>query len=387
MPGYITKRSKSSYTVVVDLGRDPVTGKRRQLWRSVKGTKRAAETLLVQLLSQRDQGIDQPPGKITLADYLERWLADYGTTNLSPKSYRNYADVARRHLIPALGSVLLSKVRPQHIQSYYSKALQSGRLDGRGGLSPASVLRHHQIIHAALRQAVRWQLLDRNPADAVEPPRQRRLDMPVLSRAAVQLLIAAADQTPYGAIVHMAAMTGLRMGELLGLRWQDVDLEQALLHVQQTVHRVTGQAFLFREPKTSKSRRAVALPASTVGRLRQQRQRQLEERLALGPAYRDYGLVFATPIGTPIDASNLRRAWLRVVHEAGLSGLRFHDLRHVHASLLLQQGTHPKVVSERLGHSGIGITMNLYSHVMPVLQAEAAARLDEALQRTVSEFG
>src|SRR2546425_654860 len=289
MPGYITKRSKNSYTVVVDLGRDPVTGKRRQLWRSVKGTKRAAETLLVQLLSQRDQGIDQPP--------------------------------------------------------------------------------------------------DRNPADAVEPPRQRRLDMPVLSPAAVQLLIAAADQTPYGAIVHMAAMTGLRMGELLGLRWQDVDLEQGLLHVQQTVQRVTGQAFMFREPKTSKSRRAVALPASTVGRLRQQRQRQLEERLELGPAYRDYGLVFATPIGTPIDASNLRRAWLRVVHEAGLSGLRFHDLRHVHASLLLQQGTHPKVVSERLGHSGIGITMNLYSHVMPVLQAEAAARLDEALQRTVSEFG
>src|SRR5207249_2313309 len=167
------KRSKGSHTVVVDLGRDPVTGKRRQLWRSVKGTKRAAETLLVQLLSQRDQGIDQPPGKITLADYLERWLADYGTTNLSPKSYRNYTDVARRHLIPALGSVLLSKVRPQHIQSYYSKALQSGRLDGRGGLSPASVLRHHQIIHAALRQAVRWQLLDRNPADDVEEPQGR----------------------------------------------------------------------------------------------------------------------------------------------------------------------------------------------------------------------
>jgi integrase len=180
-------------------------------------------------------------------------------------------------------------------------------------------------------------------------------------------------------------MTGLRQGELLGLRWQDVNLDAGARHVQQTCQWLPGQGFIFRQPKTSRSCRAVALSPDTVQRVRQHRHRQLEERLLVGPAYQDHGLVFATPLGTPIDPSNLRRAWARIVKAAGLDHLRFHDLRHAHATLMLQQGTHPKVVSERLGHSGIGITLDIYSHVLPGIQAQAAAQLDGLVNGVTSE--
>jgi integrase len=379
MQGHIRKRGKNSWAVVVELGRDPTTGKRRQTWRSVKGSKREAEALLVQLLHQRDTGIDEPPGKISAGEYLQKWLRDYARANTAPKTYRCYEDVVRRHLIPGLGSIPLTKLRPQHIQAYYSQALQGGRLDGQGSLSARTILRQHQVLHVALRHAVRWQLLASNPADAVEPPRPERHEIKALRVDEIRRLLEAADATPHGAVVHLAVATGMRQGELLGLRWRDVDLEAGALHVQQTCQWLPHQGFVFRQPKTQRSRRSVALSPETVRRLRQHRQRQLEERLFLGPAYQDSGLVFATVLGTPIDPSNLRRAWLGIVRTAGLDHMRFHDLRHAHATLLLQQGVHPKVVSERLGHSGVGITLDTYSHVLPDLQAQAAAQLDALL--------
>jgi integrase len=386
MQGHIRKRGKGSWTVVIDLGRDPAKGRRRQLWQSVKGTKREAQSLLVQLLHQRDTGIDALPGKITVAEYLHRWLQDYARPNTAPKTYRCYEDIIRRHLIPILGTMPLTRLRPQHIQAYYSQALQTGRLDRQGGLSARSVLRHHQVLHTALRHAVKWQLLARNPADAVEPPRPGRHELRPVGPEEVRRLLSAADAKPHSTLVHLAIMTGLRQGELLGLRWQDVDLGASVLHVQQTAQWLPRQGFIFRQPKTAKSRRAVALSPETVRRLRQHRQRQLEERLSLGPAYQDHGLVFATPLGMPIDPSNLRRAWGRIVKAAGLGHLRFHDLRHAHATLMLQQGVHPKVVSERLGHSGVGITLDIYSHVLPGLQAAAAAQLDSLVNGTTSEL-
>lgn len=379
MQGHIRKRGKRSWAVVIELGRDPVTGKRRQSWRSIKGSKREAEALLVQLLHQRDTGIDRPPGRISTGEYLENWLRDYARVNTAPKTYQCYEDVVRRHLIPGLGSIPLTRLRPQHIQAHYSRALQGGRLDGQGGLSARTVLRQHQVLHVALRHAVKWQLLASNPADAVQPPRPERHEIRALAVDEVRRLLKAADATAYGALVHLAVATGMRQGELLGLRWRDVDLEAGVLHVQQTCQWLPHRSFIFRQPKTQRSRRSVALSPESVRRLRRHRQRQLEERLLLGPAYEDSGLVFATPLGTPIDPSNLRRAWSGIVRAAGLEHLRFHDLRHAHATLLLRQGVHPKVVSERLGHSGVGITLDTYSHVLPDLQAQAAAQLDALL--------
>jgi len=387
MPGSIVKRGKNSWSVIVDLGRDPVTGKRRRAWQSVKGSKREAERLLTQLLHQRDQGIDVLPGKLTLGEYLERWLRDYAEPNTAAKTYRNYQDVVRRHLIPALGSLPLTKLRPQHIQAHYSQALQGGRLNGKGGLSGRSVLRHHQVLHTALRHAVRWQLIASNPADAVEAPRGERHEIHTVGPEEVRALLAAADKTPLGTLIELAVMTGLRQGEMLGLRWEDVDLDAGTLHVRQVCQWLPGQGFAFKAPKTAGSRRAVALAPETVRRLRQHRARQAEEKLALGAAYADHGLVFATPLGTPLDPANLRRAWTRIVRDADVGHLRFHDLRHSHASLLLQNGVHPKIVSERLGHSGVGITLDIYSHVLPNLQAEAAAGLERLLAGKAAKTG
>jgi integrase len=374
MQGHIRKRGKGSWTVVVELGRDPQTAKRRQLWRSVKGTKKEAEALLVGLLHQRDTGIDAPPGKLIVGEYLKRWLVEYARPNTAPKTFRRYEQIVRVHLLPSLGSIPLTKLRPLHIQQVYAQVREKG-------LSARTALHCHRVLREALQHALRWQLIGRNPADSVEPPRPMRHEIAALSPDDAQRILEVSEATPYGNLVHLALMTGLRQGELLGLRWQDVDLEASVLHVRQTCQWLSGEGFIFRQPKTYRGTRPVALSRATVERLRQHRRRQLEERLAAGPAYEDNDLVFANAMGAPVHPTNLRRAWLAVAREAGLGHLRFHDLRHAHASLLLQQGVHPKIVSERLGHSGVGITLDIYSHVVPNLQAQAADGLDGLLSR------
>ena len=298
---------------------------------------------------------------------------------MSPKTLLQYTDFVRRGLIPALGSIPLAKLRPQHIQRYYSHALQHGRTDGKGGLSAKTVLHIHRLLRQALFHAVKWQMMARNPADAVEPPRPQRYDPPMLSPDMVRRLLSEAGDAPHGDLIHTAVMTGLRKGELLGLRWQDVDLDASLLHVRQSAQWLPGQGWSFRQPKTHRSRRPVALAPATVNLLRGHRRRQLEDRVALGEAYGDHDLVFATPLGTPIDTSNLRRAWKSIAKAADVPHLRFHDLRHVHATLMLLGGVHPKVVAERLGHANVGITLDTYSHVLPHLQSQAAAGLERTL--------
>jgi integrase len=383
MAGYITKRSKGSYTVAIPWGRDPTTRKVRYVWRSVKGTKREAEALVRDLLRQRDSGVDLPPDKLTVAEYLNQWLTAQ-QSRVAPRTYGTSCEIALKHIVPKLGAIPLTKLRPAQIDAYLAQARLNGRLDGAGGLSARSVQRHYQVIHAALDRAVKLELIVRNPADVVEVPRAERRVFRTLSPGELTTLLETADSEPNGALVRLAAFTGLRQGELLGLRWVDVDLDAATLSVQQVLQALAGQRTYFRQPKTQTSRRSVALSPATVALLRSHRRRQREEKLRLGTAYADHGLVFQTAVGTPVHPANLRRSWRRIVKRAGIGHLRFHDLRHCHASLLLKQGTHLKVVSERLGHASIAITADLYSHVAPGLQAEAAARFDELLNLPVA---
>jgi integrase len=244
------------------------------------------------------------------------------------------------------------------------------------GLSARTALHCHRVLKGALACAVRGDLLARNPADGVDRPKPDRHEINPPAPDAILRIMDSAEQTAIGALVHTAVMTGLRQAELLGLRWQDLDLDGGLLRVKQTAQWLPGRGFIFAPPKTPKSRRTVDLSPRTVARLRQQRQHQLEERLLVGPAYQDRDLVFATPTGSPIDPSNLRRTWSIILRRASVGHVRFHDLRHAHATLLLQQGAHVKVISERLGHAGIGITMDTFGHLLLGIQAQAAARLD-----------
>jgi integrase len=376
----IRKRGKNSWEVTVWQGRDPSTGRRRRRCLTIHGTKRDAAQALANALHERDTGTDLSPGRLTVADYLRRWLRDYAAHRVAPSTLVRYRSIIKEHLIPALGSLRLRDLRPAHIEEAYGGFLgPKGRADKSGGLSPRTVLHHHRLLKEALSRAVELQLMAHNPAANVKPPRPARAEMRVLGAEEVSWLLEAAAGTPLYALVYLALHTGLRQGELLGLRWQDIDLDRGTLHVQRTAQRLPGQGVTYRPPKSHRSSRPVSLSPEVVSLLREHRRLQVEHKLRVGPAYRGLGLVFASPLGGPIDAGNLRRAFARLLDRAALPRIRFHDLRHTAATLMLTAGVHPKVVSERLGHATVALTLDTYSHVLPDLQRDAAEALDRVL--------
>ncbi|MCL0095965.1 site-specific integrase [Dehalococcoidia bacterium] len=382
MKGHIRKRSKGSWTLWIDLGRDPETGKRKQQTMTVHGTKRDAERELRATLTRLEEGAYVKPAKLTVGEYLNQWIESYVVTNTSPRTVEGYQLIVQRHLIPNLGTIPLTQLQPSHVQSYYAKALSGGRADGNGGLSARTVLHIHRVLSEALTHAVKWQILIRNVALAVDPPRPKRPEMTTLSEDQVTAFLQAVAGSQYRELFTVAVYTGMRRSELLGLRWKDVDLDLAQLSVTKTLHRTADEGFVFTEPKTAKSRRTIALSPSICILLRKLREHQIAEKLLLGLKFKDDDLVFSKPDGTHYDPSGVTHAFKRIVKRLGLPDVRLHDLRHTHASLMLKQGIHPKIVSERLGHSNIGITLDTYSHVMPGLQEAAALRFEEGLQGT-----
>ena len=381
MKGHIRKRGKGSWAIVIDLGRDS-SGKRRQKWHTVHGKKTDAQRELTRILHQLDTGMYVRPSKMTVAEYLEQWLRDYAEPRVSAKTMERYREIARKHLIPNLGHFVLSRLQPLHIQEYYSSALRSGRRDGRGGLAPQTVVHHHRLLRQALQQAIRWQLLARNPADAVQPPRPRRKEIRALTEDETAKLLTESKARWLYMPILIAATTGLRRGEVLAVRWADIDLEAKTLAVRRSLEQ-TAEGLSFKEPKTSRSRRVVALLDLTVDALRKHRTSQARERLAAGSAYLDLDLACCAADGRPWVPSSLTHAFTALASRIGLDGLRFHDLRHTHATQLLRQGVHPKIVSERLGHSTVGITLDVYSHVLPGMQRDAVRLVDRALRNAL----
>ena len=361
------------------MGSDPETGKRRQQWHTVRGIKKDAERALRELPQSIETGNYVKPHRLTVGEWLEQWIESYVVLHDSPRTVENYRSIIRRHLRPALGALLLTGLRPQHLQGYYAGALRQGRADGRGGLSAASVLRQHRVISRALSDAVKQGLVARNVAKACEPPRAARTRMAVMAEEDVPRFLAAARQTPYYVLFYTALYTGLRRGELLGLRWVDLDLDLAFLSVVQTLQRVTG-AILIKEPKSPYSRRRVSLPPSLALLLREHQVKQQAQWAVLGKLLKDDDLVFAQPGGAPLGPHTVTHEFALLLKRAGLPHIRFHDLRHTHATLMLKAGVHPKVVSERLGHASVAITLDTYSHVAPGLQEAAAQRFDRMLE-------
>ena len=382
MRGSVQKRGKG-WRLVFDLDRDH-TGRRRQRVIMFKGNKRDAEAELGGILAEIKNGGFVDPGNVTVAEYLTHWL-EHVATKTSAKTHERYEEIVRLSFVPHLGAIKLSKLRPMDIQGLYATALKSGHMQREGGLSPRTVLHYHRILSQALKQAVKWQLLLRNPADAVEPPRPEYREMVVLDEDQTAALIDRARGTLLYIPVLLAVSTGMRRGEVLALRWSDIDLDRGAVAVMQTLEKSRKHGLRFKHPKTKKSRRNITLPSITIDALRKHRAEQAELYLRLGCGWDEKGLVCGRYDGGPINPNTLTSAFASLVRRTDIPQVTFHGLRHTHATALFRDGVHPKIAQERLGHSTIAVTLDLYSHVMPGMQEDAAMRVDTALRAALGK--
>ncbi|MGA2513933.1 MAG: tyrosine-type recombinase/integrase [Candidatus Limnocylindrales bacterium] len=342
-------------------------GRRRVIYGN---TRSEVRDRLVVVQREALQGIAQTPARLTVEAFLDQWL-DAVKPSLRPRTFASYSDLLRLHVRPRIGKVALAKLTPRDVQSLVNDRLAAG-------LSPRTVQYVHAVLRRALGHAEKWGLVSRNVARLVDGPRVRRAEIHPLTPDEARQLLASVRGSRDEALYTVAIAMGLRQGEALALRWSDVDLDAGALTVRHTLQRLDRKAELM-EPKTPKSRRTLSMPAPVLTALRDHRRRQLEERLAMGEDWQDLDFVFASGIGTPLDASAVTHRYQRTLLAAGLPRQRFHDTRHACASFLLAQGVPLRVVQEILGHSRISTTADVYAHVLPTLQKDAADRMGELL--------
>jgi len=379
--GSITGNKTDGYQFCVDVGR--VNGKRRRTRHRGFRTRAEAQIALNEVLGHQSDGTFIQPHKDRLGVYLEEWLEAIEKT-VAPSTHSSYRQKVRLHVIPHLGDMRLADLDGMSFNRLYGGLLSDGRRDGTGGLAPRTVRYIHTILHRALKDAVRWGRLYRNPVDLADPPRQASLrdsDPSTWSAGEVLEFLehCSAEGDRYLPLWGLLATTGMRRGESLGLRWSDLDLHAGVASIVQTViavdHRVE-----FSKPKTASGNRSINLDAETVRLLRRQKLGQTEERLLVGSGWANHDLVFTKPDGTPLHPERVSREFQRRIERINrdrqdddkLTRIRLHDLRHTWATLAMQSGIPPKVVQERLGHSRISITLDIYSHVSPGMQQEAA---------------
>lgn len=370
MKGCIIERN-GSYLLKVSLGKNPQTDRYDTYYETCHAeNKSEARRRLREILTKLDKGTFIKPGKETLSDFFKRWLDEYAQVNLAPRTVECYADIIRLHLTPEIGNIPLVQVKPEHLQKYYAKKMSTG-------LSARTVRYHHTVLHNVLKHAVKWGLLTTNPADSTDPPKPKRTEMKIMNESEVNKFLEAAKQTPYYSLFYTAIFTGLRRSELLALKWADIDLLSMQLSVTRALHQLKDRTIVVREPKTAKSRRLIALSPSTCTLLREHKTKQEAQRTALELLeITDSDYVFSQWNGKPLLPATISHAWMKLARRTGLKGIRLHDSRHTHASLMLKQGVHPKIVQERLGHSSIQVTLDIYSHVSPGLQQAAANGFD-----------
>jgi integrase len=381
----VYKRAKGTWTIVYDLSRDPITGKRRQKSQTIKGTKRDAERKRHEIMSSIEKGLYVKPNKITLGEWLIQWLNDYVSINTTTRTLESYQSNIEGHLIPELGKIVLSELQPQDIQHYYAKAISGGRVDGKGGLSARSVLYHHRILSKALDYAVKMGVVVRNVVKMVDPPRVSKVKMNTLSPEEVIRFLDAAEESNHYVYFVTLLYTGLRRGELLVLRWRNLDLNKGTLKVVETGYQLKSGEYIIKEPKTPHSRRNITLSPKLVELLKLYKADQELLRIQLGVTLNPDDFVFINHDGTPVTPNAVALSFQRTIKRAGLRNIRIHDLRHTHATLMLLAGVHPKVVSERLGHANISITMDIYSHALPGMQEEAAEKFERVLDENFHE--
>lgn len=371
MPGHLEKKGDKLWNLIVESGRDPITSKRKRIKRTFKGTKHEAEVALAKLVTEWEQGFYIEPSKITTGEYLLWWIEQHcAARNLAPKTVVSYNQIIKLHLIPAIGSIPLTKLQPMHVQQYVTNHLKTR--------SPRTVAYTLTLLKQALKHAVqKWRLLNYNPADAVERPSYRRIKYVALTLEGAQEFLDSVKEHKHYPIIYAALYTGMRQGELLGLRWEDVDWNRKVLKVQRTAQWVTGMGRIEKPPKTEAGIREVDLPASVITLFKELKKQQAENRLFMADKYQEHNLVFCQENGKPVDPANLTCRFRRLANAAGLPDLRFHDLRHTHASLMLAAGEQLHVVQQRLGHEKPSTTADIYGHAIPGQQRAAAERFDD----------
>jgi len=337
-------------------------------------TRKDVSTKLTKAMADREVGLVFDDEKMTVGEFLDRWLSDAVRGTVRESTFDRDSYLVAVHVKPALGRIRLSALSPVHVQGFYRDRLDAG-------LSASTVSKMHTVLHKALAQAVRWSLIPRNVTEAVRAPRPTPQEMYPLCAEETRRLLDAAKADRLEALYVLAVTTGMRQGELLGLKWSDVDLEDRRVSIRRTLTRTdNGKCLTLGDPKTKQSRRTVHLTPQAVEALRDYLDRQLTQMDALGDHYDDQGLVFASEAGTLINPSNLRqRSFAPLLKRAGLPHIRFHDLRHTCATLLLSKGIHPKLAQELLGHASIAITLDTYSHVMPAMGVQTATAMEDVL--------
>jgi integrase len=352
-----------------------VDGKRRVFYGK---TQREAKDKRGDFLQAVTRGVSVDAKKQTVEEFLVRWLEDSQKQSVRPRTYERYEEVVRLHIVPMLGKYQLQKLSPEHVQSLYARKLEAG-------FSETTVHHIHNVLHKALKTAMKWGLIPRNVCELVDAPRKARFEGQALTVEQARRLLVAARGHRMEALFHLELATGMRRGEIMGLKWQDINFEKGLLRVQRILSRVPsklpGKGYVEAEVKTAKSRRTIVVAPFALEMLKRHRERQAIERAAAGDAWEEHDYVFCTAIGTHLnptrDILDVLKALLK---EAGLPDIRFHDLRHSVASLLFEENMHPKVVQEILGHSNISITLDVYSHMLPTMQSDAPGRLDDLLK-------
>ncbi len=368
--GSIFKRTDGRWCAAISAGWKDGKPLRKYIYGQSKGEVRQK---LTKAKRDQDMGLPVAIERQKLSDYLAHWLENSAKPSIRPKTYVSYEQLIRVHINPGVGSLYLEKLAPQHVQQFMNDKLAEG-------LSTRTVQYLHAVRRRALGQALKWGLVARNVATLVDAPRVEHKALRPFTPDEAQKFLEAVKGDRLEALYSVALSLGLRQGEALGLRWDDVDLENGTLTVRYALQRVNSKLELV-EPKTKKSRRTIALPSVAVNALTKHKLTQDSERQWAGDRWQETGHVFTSTIGTPLDDCNVTHQFHRILKTAGLPRLRFHDLRHTCATLLIAQGVHPRYVMDILGHSQIALTMNTYGHVFLSIQREAASKMDEILSR------
>ena len=373
MTGQIVKRGENTWYIRIFLGRD-ANGKRKYFNKTIHGTKKEAQKYLTAKTREKDLGVFVEPASMPLTEFLDRWLQEIAINKLRARTFENYESLLNCHVRKTLGAKRLSDIQAYEVQKLYNDMKKTK-------YSPKTIRHVHNVLSSAFKQAVRWKMLMQNPCEFSELPRMEKVEMMYFTPKETARFLEAAKDDKFFPAFLLAIETGMRPEEYLGLQWKDVDFENKSLSVRRALVVKKGGGFIFTEPKTKKSRRSIPISNTLIKTLKAHRHRQLEERMRLGANYQTFDLVFASEIGTPLLHGNLLRRHFKPIRDkAGLPKIRLYDLRHTTATLLLSAGENPKVVSERLGHASIVLTLDTYSHVLPSMQKTATNKIEKLMR-------